>query len=125
VTEEDTGLKELYTPPVTDDANYPPIEYVTSLPPTCTNRLTENASIVAIHGIGAHPDDTWSKKVGSNEEAYVNWLSHDSMLPAVVPSARIMRYGYESAWFGCEAMSQSTSDIAQRLLLALGRKRKV
>ena len=52
-------------------------------------------SIVAIHGIGAHPDDTWYKKVdtGGPSECYVNWLKDTHMLPAVVPDARIMRPG--------------------------------
>jgi hypothetical protein len=64
-----------------------------------------NTSIIAIHGIGAHPDDTWSKNVDTKDEPrYVNWLSDAAMLPTVVPSTRIMRYGYESAWFGREAM---------------------
>jgi hypothetical protein len=47
------------------------------------------------------------------------------MLPAVAPHARIMRYGYQSQWFGEGAMRQKASTVAQRLLLALRRKRKV
>jgi len=47
------------------------------------------------------------------------------MLPAVVPYARIMRYGYQSGWFGKEAMQQSVCTVADRLLRALKRKRKV
>lgn len=47
------------------------------------------------------------------------------MLPAVAPDARIMRYGYESQWFGQEAMQQSASTVAERLLRALKRKREV
>jgi hypothetical protein len=47
------------------------------------------------------------------------------MLPAVAPHARIMRYGYQSQWFGEGAMRQKVSAVAQRLLLALKRKRKV
>jgi len=47
------------------------------------------------------------------------------MLPAVAPNARIMRYGYESQWFGQEAMQQSASTVAERLLRALKRKREV
>ncbi|KAF2198440.1 hypothetical protein GQ43DRAFT_157174 [Delitschia confertaspora ATCC 74209] len=46
------------------------------------------------------------------------------MLPAVTPHARIMRYGYQSQWFGEEAMRQTASTVAHRLLLALWRKRK-
>ena len=47
------------------------------------------------------------------------------MLPAVVPGARIMRYGYQSRWFGDEAVSQKASTVAQRLLLSVKRARKV
>jgi len=47
------------------------------------------------------------------------------MLPAVVPDARIMSYGYQSQWFGDEAISQKASTVAQRLLLSLRRARKV
>jgi hypothetical protein len=47
------------------------------------------------------------------------------MLPAVAPNARIMRYGYQSQWFGKEAMHQSVSTVAERLLRALKRKRRV
>jgi hypothetical protein len=47
------------------------------------------------------------------------------MLPAVAPNARIMRYGYESQWFGQEAVQQSASTVAERLLRALKRERKV
>jgi hypothetical protein len=47
------------------------------------------------------------------------------MLPSVAPQARIMRYGYQSQWFGEGAMRQRASTIARRLLLALKRKRAV
>jgi hypothetical protein len=56
---------------------------------------------------------------------WVNWLDQDDMLPAVAPQARIMRYGYQSKWFGEEAMRQKASTVAQRLLLALKREREV
>jgi hypothetical protein len=83
-------------------------------------------SIVAIHGIGAHPDESWCKRVGTAENArWVNWLDEPNMLPAVAPHARIMRYGYQSQWFGEGAMRQKASTVAQRLLLALRRRREV
>ncbi|KAK4985799.1 hypothetical protein LTR50_005705 [Elasticomyces elasticus] len=46
------------------------------------------------------------------------------MLPSVVPNARIMRYGYESRWFGQDAIRQKVCTVANRFLLALQRKRK-
>lgn len=47
------------------------------------------------------------------------------MLPAIAPNARIMRYGYESQWFGEGSVRQKASTLAQRLLLALLRERDV
>ncbi|KAF2727049.1 hypothetical protein EJ04DRAFT_452134 [Polyplosphaeria fusca] len=90
-----------------------------------TPEVAQSPDIVAIHGIGAHPDDSWCKNVGTKESPqWVNWLDENVMLPAVVPSARIMRYGYESKWFGAGALRQKASTVAQRLLLALKRERK-
>jgi hypothetical protein len=83
-------------------------------------------SVVAVHGIGSYSDDSWCKNVGTEESPrWVNWLEEESMLPAVAPNARIMRYGYQSQWFGEGAMRQKASMVAQRLLLALRRKREV
>ncbi|KAF2804502.1 uncharacterized protein BDZ99DRAFT_363154, partial [Mytilinidion resinicola] len=85
----------------------------------------QSTDIVAIHGLGAHPDDAWCKNDGTTEEPeWVNWLIEDDMLPAVAPHARIMRYGYQSEWFGKEAMQQNVSTVADRLLRALRRKRE-
>ncbi|KEQ57777.1 uncharacterized protein M437DRAFT_60950, partial [Aureobasidium melanogenum CBS 110374] len=86
-------------------------------------------SIVAVHGIGAHPDDNWCKIRGAdldamNPENYVNWLSDSAMLPEVIPNTRITRYCYKSVWFGPDAIKQNSSRVAQRLLLALRRERK-
>jgi len=47
------------------------------------------------------------------------------MLPRVVPQTRIMRYGYESRWFGEDTISLKASTVAQRLLQGLKRARKV
>ncbi|KAF2013431.1 hypothetical protein BU24DRAFT_317004, partial [Aaosphaeria arxii CBS 175.79] len=86
---------------------------------------TQAIDIVAIHGIGAHPDDSWCRNVGTAENPqWVNWLHHNAMLPAVAPHARIMRYGYQSQWFGEGAMRQNASTVSQRLRKALRRKRE-
>jgi hypothetical protein len=129
VTEDDTGLRVLYLPPGDNSSSISPditIEYDLAVLFISTRKLTQTGSIVAIHGIGAHPDHTWSKNVGTKEAPrFVNWLSDGTMLPTVVPSARIMRYGYESAWFGCDAIGLSASEVAVRLLWSLVRERKV
>jgi hypothetical protein len=76
--------------------------------------------------MGAHPDDSWCKNVSTAENPrWVNWLDAADMLPALAPHARIMRYGYQSQWFGEGAMRQKTSTVAQRLLLAMQREREV
>jgi hypothetical protein len=91
-----------------------------------SSKTNLSRSIVAVHGIGAHPDDSWCKNVGTAESPrWVNWLVEENMLPAIAPHTRIMRYGYQSQWFGEGAMRQKVSTVAQRLLLALRRKREV
>ncbi|EFQ85034.1 hypothetical protein PTT_20181 [Pyrenophora teres f. teres 0-1] len=85
----------------------------------------QSIDIFAIHGLGAHPDDSWCANVGTGESPRpVNWLMEESMLPAVTPNARIMRYGYHSQWFDQEMMQRSVSIVAERLLKALKRTRK-
>ncbi|KAI0170423.1 hypothetical protein BJ166DRAFT_195031 [Pestalotiopsis sp. NC0098] len=80
--------------------------------------------ILAIHGIGTNPDDTWAwKKPG--EEA--NWLQDPSMLAKSVPEARIMRFGYTSIWFGKpedEPKVTKVADVAQLLIQELHWHRK-
>ena len=77
-------------------------------------------SIIAIHGIGANPDDTWkSKKEG------VNWLKDPDMLPKAAQKARIMRFGWESQWFGKYYIDQHCSDVAEQLLNDLRAVRQV
>nr|KAK5442892.1 hypothetical protein LTR18_005569 [Exophiala xenobiotica] len=108
-TDDDTGLKVLREPTWSPHKDGKTI-----------------IDIVAVHGLGAHPDDTWSKKRGEGGEArWVNWLEEEEMLPRVVPNARIMRYGYKSDWFGPSAIKQSARTTAERLLHALKRERKV
>ncbi|CAG8983150.1 hypothetical protein HYALB_00014076 [Hymenoscyphus albidus] len=115
---------------------YGPILFIFAIVSTILNSMqvglavdqvatTHWLSIVAIHGIGAHPGDTWCKNVGTPDApCYVNWLTHEGMLPQAAPNARILRYGYESEWFGENAISQKTTTVADRLLLTLRRERK-
>lgn len=92
--------------------------------------FTKDPSIVAIHGIGAAPDHTWCKRVSTGDDQgdksqFVNWLQDDRMLPSIVPNACIMRYGYESSWYGEDALHTKVMDIARTLLRSLRRHRKV
>jgi hypothetical protein len=122
VTNDDIGLKVLREAPA-EAAQI--IEYV-YLQYLLAQTNTRQSSIVAIHGLGAHPNDSWCANAGTGESPrWVNWLEEESMLLAVAPNARIMQYGYQSQWFGKEMMQQSVSTVAERLLRALKRTRKV
>ncbi|KAF4981698.1 hypothetical protein FDECE_17641 [Fusarium decemcellulare] len=67
--------------------------------------------IVAIHGLGGHPFKTWTEKEGRHL-----WL-RDS-LPAHIPEARIMTFGYDSTIVFGKSRSQIHDyalDLASRL----------
>jgi hypothetical protein len=76
--------------------------------------------IVAVHGLGAIPDITWR-----DNKSGVEWISNPEMLPKSTPEARIMRFGYDSLWFGEEPIRTTLSTIADNLLRALQREREV
>jgi hypothetical protein len=88
-------------------------------------------SIIAVPGAGAHPDETWEKKFFEDYEnrtkgsEAVNWLSDDKMLPAAIPKARIMSFGYDSQWYGPQASKVRLSNVAEELLYALQCERVV
>ncbi|KAI0428935.1 hypothetical protein F5Y09DRAFT_272260 [Xylaria sp. FL1042] len=104
VEEGDIGLKTLYSPP---------------------KQIPIQCDIIAVHGIGAHPDDTWCKTTEQGGgTVHVNWLSNKEMLPAALPNARIMRFGAKTQWFGENVIRQNVSSVAKLLLIALDRDRK-
>ena len=47
------------------------------------------------------------------------------MLPAAVPNARIIRFGYQSKWFGEDVIRTDVVAVANNLLAAVRDKRKV
>jgi hypothetical protein len=111
------GLKTLHCPPEkAEDSKDISVEYV------YRNRLmimlTFSISIVAVHGIGADPYYSWVTK-------QVHWLENMEMLPRQLPMARIMSFGYESQWFGDNAIRISLSSVADDLLGDLQGARKV
>ncbi|OCK92236.1 uncharacterized protein K441DRAFT_615058 [Cenococcum geophilum 1.58] len=80
VTDDDIGMKVLCEAPA---------------------EAAEIVDIVAIHGIGAHPDNAWCKKVDIVESLWwINWLNKKGMLPAIAPNTCIMQYKYKSQWAG-------------------------
>jgi hypothetical protein len=77
-------------------------------------------SIVAVPGLGAHPEESW--KSGKND---FNWLSSNEGLQTDFPRARILLYMYESAWLGPLKVKQFLGNIASTLLHGLRVKREV
>jgi hypothetical protein len=74
-------------------------------------------SIVAVHGIGASPEHTWTVDG-------VNWIRDEHMLPSSIPNSRILCFGYESTWLGKGAIQQRLPLVAEQLLHALLTERK-
>jgi hypothetical protein len=79
---------------------------------------------VAVHGLGAAPDRTWVHTEKADGKK-TNWLKDKDMLPELVPTARIMQFAYESAWFGTHSIEQRLSLIADQLLESLANERVV
>ncbi|KAK0659165.1 hypothetical protein QBC41DRAFT_331647 [Cercophora samala] len=99
IEQKHLGLRQLVAPPETEDID---------------------ADVVFVHGICAHPYNTWRHKLTKT-----NWLDDKSMLPADLPKARILYFGYQSAWFGPNAVRQTVNTAADQLLNALmGRLRE-
>ncbi len=113
MNDDEKGIKVLYDKPVQS-------------PEFDKNSVIDACSVVAINGLGAHSEDTWCKKVTTDGDCrYVNWLEAPEMLQAVIPNTRIMRYGYQSIWYGTEAIKQRASTVALRLLSTLDDHRTV
>ncbi|KAJ5679285.1 hypothetical protein N7462_007529 [Penicillium macrosclerotiorum] len=94
------GLKTVFCP--SEDEDSPEISH----------------DIVAVHGIGADPYFSWYTKG-------IHWLENEKMLPSKFPSARIMTFGYESNWFGEDAVRIDLDSVADNLLEELIDARKV
>ena len=76
------------------------------------------SSLVAVHGLGAMPDLSWTES-----KSKVNWLR--DLLPEDLPRTRIMQFGYNSIYFGKDPVRTSLVNIANKLLQALRSKRRV
>ena len=116
------GLELLYSAPCDAGQLGPLVEYAS---PNCCSfhagyQLLNHAlfSVVAVHGLGAHPDYTWTA-------GDVNWLRNEHMLPRAIPNSRILRFGYESQWVGKEAIQQRLPLVADQLLRNMMALRKV
>ncbi len=99
---------------------------MTSIMSVCTQlsvpktMLTDKSDgYVAVYGLAVHPTKSWV-----HPKTRANWLSNKNMLPAALPKARIMAFGYKSYWFGDDAVRQSIDAVSGQLLTALDDKRK-
>jgi len=81
-------------------------------------------SIVAVHGKGAHPAETWTTR-DPNSERWMDWLSDGEWLPFELPNARILRYGYNCDYFGRTAVDKVPGTMAEDFLRELKRSRAV
>ena len=80
--------------------------------------LTDNGSIVALHGLNGHREKTWTAENG------VHWLRH--LLPEDLPHARIICWGYDANTHAAGRVSwQYLYDHAKTLVSDLCRKRKM
>jgi hypothetical protein len=66
---------------------------------------------------------TGSRLAKSEAEKCIDWLSDWRMLPAILPNARIMRYGYDSLGWGENGHKQRAATVAEKLLQDLRLKR--
>ncbi|KAK6337892.1 hypothetical protein TWF696_001370 [Orbilia brochopaga] len=82
--------------------------------------------IIAVHGLAADPDWTWTfpSELPDGTKKEVNWLKDKDMLQAALPKSRIMRFGYDSMWYGAGAVKQRLANLANELLTDLKYERR-
>ncbi|KAL7956348.1 hypothetical protein V8C34DRAFT_315776 [Trichoderma compactum] len=86
-----------------------------------------NVEIVAVHGLGAHPEYTWthesaSKSDGNVEFSRVHLLKDLLMKHARFSQARFLHFSYNSDWL-IDAPVESAQEISVRLVSALSKHR--
>ena len=77
-----------------------------------TKSLTLHYSIIAVHGLAAHPIKTWVQK----KEEW-NWL--EQQLVNIIPRAQVWTFGYNSDWCGDSSVITKLYDVAGKLLDAI------
>ncbi|GKT50172.1 vegetative incompatibility protein HET-E-1 [Colletotrichum spaethianum] len=60
--------------------------------------VTLSPCIIAVHGLGANVDWSWTWKDPKDPSRHVKWLQDTNMLPSVVPESRVALYNYDSRW---------------------------
>lgn len=78
------------------------------------------SSIIAIHGLNGHPIESWT---AGKKSSGVLWLR--DLLPTLIPSARILSYGY-SAFDDVrgKVTEYSIYEIARNMLAHIAAERK-
>lgn len=72
-------------------------------------------SVIAVHGLGGHPFKTWQHPNGKV------WLA--DFLPAQLPEARVMTYGYNSSVLFSKSVA-GIDDFATDLLFRISMERR-
>ena len=78
------------------------------------------SSIIAVHGLGAHPIHTWEGKPTGDGNSKLHLLNH--LLLKDFPTARILSFAYNSDWL-VNAPEKTAQQIGQGLLDALVKNR--
>jgi hypothetical protein len=102
---------------VVSEGQNPIVEYV-ALPALPNDIFAENDSIVALHGLNGHREETWTATNG------VHWLR--DLLPGDIPQARILCWGYDANTHAADRVSwQYLYDHSTSLVSDLCRKRQI
>ncbi|KDN59862.1 putative peptidase C14 [Colletotrichum sublineola] len=89
--------------------------------PSGNNDIVEpQFEIVAVHGLGAHPEHTWEGKAIEKDKPRVHLLRH--LLPRAFPEARIVSFSYNSDWL-VDAPEKTAQQIGHRLAESLAKHR--
>ncbi|RFU77887.1 vegetative incompatibility het-e-1 [Trichoderma arundinaceum] len=101
---------------------------MSSLPNRCSLQILNSFRIVAVHGLGANPDFTWTYKPNSksdkrNGRSPVHLLKDLLMNDERFSDARILHFAYNSDWL-VDACFESARDIGSRLIDSLVEHRK-
>ena len=76
--------------------------------------------IVAVHGLGAHPEHTWEGKPADKDHPKPHLLR--DLLSHSFPTARISSFAYNSDWL-VDAPEKTAQQIGQKLLEELVERR--
>ena len=67
---------------------------------------------MAVHGLAAHPVETWVAKEGK-------WNGLQHQLVRIIPGARVWTFGYDSTWCEDKSVDPRLSEVASKLLDAI------